>query len=113
MLYEAMTTNPVGESRFAMGLVGKIRACGGFRVGAPNFVGFDAIANAKSACDGVGFVLADDGTLSPKVSQLFVALSWPMRCWATRGAHSEALCGDEARPQHLFLPMVSRNENYD
>lgn len=50
-----------------MGLVGKIRACGGFRVGAPNFVGYDAIANAKSACDGVGFVLADDGTLSPKV----------------------------------------------
>lgn len=67
VLYEAMTANPTAASQFAMGLLGKIRACGGFRTGAPNFVGSEAIANAKSACDSVGFLLADDGTLIPKV----------------------------------------------
>ncbi|OWY27770.1 abortive infection family protein [Herbaspirillum robiniae] len=67
VLHEAMTANPVDASKFVTGLLGKIRACGGFRAGAPNFVGNDAIANAKSACDSVGFILADDGTLLPKV----------------------------------------------
>lgn len=67
VLYEAMTTNPHAAALFATGLLGKIRACGGFRVSSPNFVGSEAIENAKSACDSVGFVLADDGTLSPKV----------------------------------------------
>ena len=67
VLYEAMTANPTAASQFAMGLLGKIRACGGFRTAAPNFVGTEAIVNAKSACDSVGFLLADDGTLIPKV----------------------------------------------
>lgn len=67
VLYAAMTANPSAASQFAMGLLGKIRACGGFRSGSPNFVGSEAIANAKLACEGVGFVLSDDGTLAPKV----------------------------------------------
>lgn len=67
VLYEAMTVDPTAASKFAMGLLGKIRACGGFRAGTPNFVGTEAIENAKSACDSVGFVLTDDGTISPKV----------------------------------------------
>lgn len=67
VLYGAMETNPSGASRFATGLLAKIRACGGFREGAPNYVGREAIANAQAACDAEGFVLADDGTLSPKV----------------------------------------------
>src|SRR5690554_2661916 len=37
VLYEAMTANPSAASQFAMGLLGKIRACGGFRAGASNF----------------------------------------------------------------------------
>ena len=67
VLYEAMTANPTAASRFVIGLLGKIRACGGFRADSQNYVGAEAIANAKSACDGVGFVLADDGSLTPKV----------------------------------------------
>src|SRR5450830_589425 len=50
VLYVAMTADPIAASQFVMGLLGKVRACGGFRVGAPNFVGKEAIANAKSAC---------------------------------------------------------------
>lgn len=116
VLYEAMTANPVGGSRFAMGLLAKIRACGGFRVGAPNFVGSDAIANAKSACDGVGFALADDGTLSPKVltalrgPELTDALLGYARR-AQRGAEDAALVAGtgkdllEATAAHVIMTM--------
>lgn len=92
VLYEAMTANPDGGSIFAMGLLGKIRACGGFRVGSPNFVGSDAILNAKSACDDVGFVLADDGTLSPK---LLTALRGPELTDALLGYAKRAQRGAE------------------
>jgi hypothetical protein len=67
ILYEAMTLNPAAASQLAEGLLAKVRACGGFRAGAPNYVGPDAMANARAACDSVGYVLADDGALSPKM----------------------------------------------
>lgn len=92
VLYEAMTANPAAASRFAMGLLGKIRACGGFRDGSPNHVGSEACANAKAACDGVGFVLADDGTLAPKVLS---ALQGPELTAALRGYAERAQRGAE------------------
>lgn len=67
VLFEAMSASALGGSQFVTGLLAKIRACGGFRNGSSNFVGAEAIANAKAAFDGVGFVLADDGALTPKL----------------------------------------------
>lgn len=116
VLYEAMTADPSAASQFAMGLLGKIRACGGFRAGAPNFVGSEAIANAKSACDSVGFILADDGTLTPKVltalrgSDLTDALMGYARR-AQRGAEDAALVAGtgkdllEATAAHVLMTI--------
>jgi len=67
VLYGAMDSNQVAASRFAAGLLAKVRACGGFRAASSNYVGREAIENAKSAFDTEGFVLGDDGALSPKV----------------------------------------------
>lgn len=67
VLYAAIESNPAAASRFASGLLAKVRACGGFRETSQNYVGREAIDNAKAAFDAEGFVLADDGTLSPKV----------------------------------------------
>lgn len=92
VLYEAMTANPAAASQFAIGLLGKIRACGGFRTGSTNFVGIEAIANAKSACESVGFVLADDGTLAPKVLE---ALRGPELTEALLGYARRAQRGSE------------------
>ncbi|PQJ26080.1 hypothetical protein BSZ31_15130 [Limnobacter sp. SAORIC-690] len=116
VLYEAMTANPIAASGFAMGLLGKIRACGGFRAGAPNFVGLDAIANAKTACESVGFVLADDGALSPKVLTALngpeltdALLSYARR--AQRGAEDAALVAGtgkdllEATAAHVLMTI--------
>lgn len=96
ILYEAMTSNPAAASRLAEGLLAKVRACGGFRAGAPNFVGADSVANAKAACDAVGFVLGDDGALSPKLLAALrgreltdALLSYAHR--AQRGAEDAAL----------------------
>lgn len=116
VLYEAMTANPIAASGFAMGLLGKIRACGGFRAGAPNFVGLDAILNAKTACESVGFVLADDGALSPKVLTTLngpeltdALLSYARR--AQRGAEDAALVAGtgkdllEATAAHVLMTI--------
>lgn len=67
VLYSSMDSNQAAASRFATGLLAKVRACGGFREASPNFVGREAIENAKAAFEMEGFVLADDGSLSPKV----------------------------------------------
>ncbi len=92
VLYEAMTADPTAASMFAMSLLGKIRACGGFRAGASNFVGTEAIANAKSACDSLGFLLTDDGTLAPKV---LTALRGPELTDALSGYARRAQLGVE------------------
>ena len=67
VLYAVMDSNPVAASRFASGLLANVRACGGFREASTNYVGREAIDNVKAAFDAEGFVLTDDGTLSPKV----------------------------------------------
>lgn len=67
VLYAALEEDPDGGSKLVSGLLGKLRACGGFRPGAENFVGAEAITNARAAFESEGFVLAPDGSLSPRV----------------------------------------------
>lgn len=67
VLYAAMDTNPQVASRFASGLLAKVRACGGFRTESTNYVGREAVENAKAAFDAEGFVLTDQGSLEPKL----------------------------------------------
>lgn len=67
VLYAAMDSDQAAASRFAAGLLAKVRACGGFRDASPNFVGREAIENAKAAFDAEGFVLGEDGSLSSKL----------------------------------------------
>lgn len=96
ILYAAMDADPAGASKFAVGFLSKVRASGGFREGSSNYVGREAIDNAKAAFDSEGFVLADDGSLSPK---LLGALKGPeltdaLRAYAVRaqkGAEDAAL----------------------
>ena len=96
VLYAAMDSNPAAASQFASGLLAKVRACGGFREASNNFVGREAIDNAKAAFDAEGFVLTNDGTLSPKVlsSLRGVALTDALATYARRaqkGAEDAAL----------------------
>jgi len=96
VLYAVMDSSPAAASRFASGLLAKVRACGGFREASTNFVGREAIDNAKAAFDAEGFVLTDDGTLSPKVlsSLRGVALTDALAAYARRaqkGAEDAAL----------------------
>jgi Abortive infection C-terminus len=67
VLYAAMDSNQAGASRFALGLLAKVRACGGFREASSNYAGREAIDNAKAAFNAEGYTLTDDGALSPKV----------------------------------------------
>lgn len=67
VLYGASDVDPARSSRFVVGMLAKIRACGGFRSSSVNFVGSEAIENAKGAFESEGFVLASDGSIAPKV----------------------------------------------
>ena len=67
VLYAALEVDPDGGAKLVSGLLGKLRACGGFRPEAENFVGAEAIANVRAAFESEGFVLASDGSLSPRV----------------------------------------------
>jgi hypothetical protein len=67
ILYAALEDDLDGGAKLVSGLLGKLRACGGFRHESENFVGAEAIANARAAFEAEGFVLAPDGSLSPRV----------------------------------------------
>lgn len=67
VLYGALDGDLTGGGRFVAGLLGKLRACGAFRPSSENFVGVEAIENARAAFEAEGFVLAADGSLSAKV----------------------------------------------
>jgi len=119
ILYAVMDSSPEAASRFATGLLAKIRACGGFREASPNYVGREAIENAKAAFDGEGYVLADDGTLSPKVlsSLRGVPLTDALVAYARRaqkGAEDAALVAGtgkdllEATAAHVLETLQGR-----
>lgn len=55
--------------RFVAGLISAIKSCGGFRSTSPNYVGGDAVADLASALKPEGFVLGEDGSISPVALQ--------------------------------------------
>ncbi|VVE80347.1 abortive infection family protein [Pandoraea sputorum] len=67
ILHETMVGDEEAGARLVHSILIKVRACGGFRKGGDNYVGDEAIANAKSAFDSEGFWLAEDGTFGAKV----------------------------------------------
>lgn len=77
-------------------LISHIRGLGGFRTTSQNYVGVEAIRNLQAAFLNEGFVLTDDGDLTPKVldslsgAELTEALSAYVRR-AQRGAEDAAL----------------------
>lgn len=96
ILHETMVGDEEAGARLVHSVLAKVRACGGFRKGSENYVGDEAIANAKSAFDSEGFWLADDGTFGAKVldglkgSELTAALhAYAVR--AQRGSEDAAL----------------------
>lgn len=96
VLYGAMDTDPARSAQFVIGLLSKIRASGGFRPSSTNYVGEEAIENARGAFASEGFVLASDGSIAPKVldSLMGHALSEALLRYAERarrGAEDAAL----------------------
>ncbi|RQV31334.1 hypothetical protein DF027_26970 [Burkholderia cenocepacia] len=67
ILHEALLDNEEAGAQLVHALLVKVRACGGFRTSSDNYVGDEAIANAKAAFETEGFWLADDGTFGAKV----------------------------------------------
>lgn len=63
----SLENNKKAGEIFVENLLSVLRGCGGFRAGSANYVGADAIANAIAAFKTEGFILAQDGTLSPLV----------------------------------------------
>ncbi|OJA51089.1 abortive infection family protein [Burkholderia ubonensis] len=96
VLHETMIGDEETGARLAHAILAKVRACGGFRKGSENYVGDEAIANAKATFNSEGFWLADDGTFGAKVldglkgSELTAALhAYAVR--AQRGSEDAAL----------------------
>ena len=53
------------DGGFVSYFISELQGCGGFRAGSPNYVGEDAIANARAVFRAEGFDLALDGVLLP------------------------------------------------
>ncbi len=76
-------------------LIAEIRGCGGFRSESPNYVGADAIENARAAFRGEGFDLTLDGML---LSIGFEGLSGPEATEVLRSIARRAACGADDDP---------------
>ncbi|BEP96291.1 abortive infection family protein [Acidovorax sp. A79] len=116
ILYTAMEDAPAAASKFVAGLLAKIRASGGFRPASPNYVGREAVENAKAAFASEGFTLGDDGSLAPKLLDALsgVELTDALRIYAARaqkGAEDAALVAGtgkdlmEATAAHALLTL--------
>ena len=64
ILFWAIENDQEKGEVFAAAFLAMIRGKGGFREGAPNFVGIDAIADARAAFLQDGYVLGSDGTVT-------------------------------------------------
>src|SRR5947209_7888379 len=62
-----------GQS-FVASLIALVRGCGGFRESSPNFVGMEAITDARSAFQAEGYELATDGDPRPVVLENLAGL---------------------------------------
>lgn len=65
VLYWGVEHAPDKAELFVAALIAVVRGKGGFRVGSPNFVGDDAIADAREAFRSEGYVLSAEGELYP------------------------------------------------
>ncbi len=61
----SIENRPESAEYFAVGLISAVRACGGFRENAPNFVGKDEIINLVETLKPIGISLSADGSLAP------------------------------------------------
>ncbi|WP_321813188.1 MULTISPECIES: abortive infection family protein [unclassified Paraburkholderia] len=119
ILHETMAGNEDAGPLLIHAILAKVRACGGFRKGSENYVGDEAIANAKSVFNSEGYWLADDGTFGAKVldglkgSELTAALhAYAIR--AQRGSEDAALLMGtgkdlmEATAAHVLTMIAGR-----
>lgn len=116
----ALENNRSAGEALIENLLALLRGCGGFRVGSPNYVGAEAIANAVAAFKAEGFALAEDGTLRPLVLDNLkgAALTDALNAYVRRaknGAEDAALLAGtgkdllEATAAHI---LVERNGSY-
>lgn len=100
VLYGALEEAPAEGSKFILGLLSKVRACGGFRPSSDNFVGLEAVENTRAAFESEGYVLASDGSISAKVldSMRGAELSEALRRYAERAK--------DHRMRHCFRGQV-------
>lgn len=116
VLYGAIESDPDAGGKFVAGLIGKLRACGGFRPNSANFVGSEAIENARAAFELEGFSLGQDGSLSAKVldSMRGPELTEALRRYADRarrGSEDAALLSGtgkdllEATAAHVLMTL--------
>jgi hypothetical protein len=116
----ALENNRSAGEALIENLLALLRGCGGFRIGSPNYVGAEAIANAVSAFKAEGFALAEDGTLRPLVLDNLkgAALTDALNAYVRRaksGAEDAALLAGtgkdllEATAAHI---LVERNGSY-
>lgn len=96
VLSQALNDDFIAAQTLTAILVEHIRGLGGFRPSSQNFVGEEAIHNLQAAFIAEGYVLTNEGELSPKVldslsgKQLTAALATYVRR-AQRGAEDAAL----------------------
>jgi hypothetical protein len=65
VLYWGVEHRPDKAEEFAAALISLVRGKGGFRAGSSNFVGAEAILDAREAFRSEGYVLSDEGELYP------------------------------------------------
>lgn len=65
VLYWGLENLPDKSESFVAALIALVRGKGGFRTGSPNFVGEEAILDAREAFRSEGYVLSEDGELFP------------------------------------------------
>lgn len=78
----ALDAVPEAGGQFVSALIANIKGHGGFRETSPNFVGSDAIANARAAFDAEGYELTCDGELRPKVLDNLFGATLTEALWA-------------------------------
>lgn len=78
----ALDAVPEAGGQFVSALIATVKGHGGFRETSPNFVGSDAIANARAAFDAEGYELTCDGELRPKVLDNLTGATLTEALWA-------------------------------
>jgi hypothetical protein len=96
VLISAAEREDASGSALIHGLMALLRACGGFRSGAPNYVGEAVITDAKGVFRSEGYELTTDGELHPLLLDGFAGadLTGALRSYvrrAQRGAADAAL----------------------